>query len=132
VQTYGDVDLWNLEEDLSFGRDILKNAKYYETWAVDLKRGEYYRFKELVTKLQKVYAAINKDAFLVFTNPIHTSKNKDVAVLWSFNSYADWAKDAGTKEAYEKMYGDGSWQHLLEDWRDMIVDYNSEVRSIIK
>lgn len=132
VQTYGEVDLWNYEPDLSFGMDILKKASYYETWAVDLKRGEYYRFKELASKLKKVYESLNKDAFLVFTNPIHTSKNKDVGILWSFNTYEEWAKDGGTKAAYEKIYGNGSWQNMLDEWKDITVDYNSEVRSIVK
>ena len=132
VQTYGETELWNFEPDLSFGMDILKKSKYYEVWSVDLKRGDYYKFKDLAEKLKKVYEVQNSAAFMVFTNPIHTSKNKDVGILWSFNSYAEWAKDSGTKAAYEKMYGAGSWQHMLDDWMDMTVDYNSEIRSILK
>ena len=131
VESYGDIDLWNYEPDLSFGQDILKKSKYYEVWSVDLKRGEYYKFKELAGKLEKTYESMGSEAFLIFTNPIHTSRNNDVAILWSFNSFGEWAKDSGTKSAYEKIYGEGSWQHMLDDWKDMTVDYNSEIRSII-
>lgn len=132
VETYGETELWNFNEELSFGRDILANSKYYEVWAVDLKRGDYYRFKAIAEKLKKTYESMGKSAFLVFDNPLHTSNNKDVGLLWSFNSYADWSKDDGTKAEFEKIYGSGSWQHMLDEWRDVSIDYNSEIRSIIK
>jgi hypothetical protein len=132
VETYGETELWNYEPDLSFGMDILKKSKYYEVWAVDLKRGDYYKFKALAEKLKKVYESVNTDAFMVFTNPIHTNNKKDVGILWSFNSYDSWSKDSGIKAAYEKMFGAGTWQNMLDDWTDMTVDYNSEIRSILK
>ncbi len=131
VESYGSTDLWNFNPDLSYGMDILKKSKYYEVWSVDLKRGQYYRFKAIAEKLKKAYESMGKGAFLVFNNPLHTSKNADVGLLWSFDTFADWDKDQGAKSAYEKMNGEGSWQHMLDEWNDIIVDYNAEIRSII-
>jgi len=132
VETYGESMLWDNNADLSYGMDILKKSKYYEAWGVDLKRGEYYRFKALAEKLKKAYEALGTTAFLVFDNPIHTTGSPDVAILWSFNSYDEWSKDQGVKDTYEKTFGAGSWQLLLNEWKDVTVDYSSEIRSTVK
>lgn len=132
VDQYGDVMLWEFNSDLSFGADILKNSKYYEAWAIDLKRGEYYRFKAMIEKMKKVYESKATKGFLIFENPIHTTNSPDVAILWSFNSYDEWSKDMGVKDDYEKMFGAGTWQLLLNEWKDISVNYSSEIRSMIK
>jgi hypothetical protein len=132
IQTYGEIELWNLVPELSYGMDILKKSNYYEIWKVDLKRGDYYRFKAISEKLEKAYESIGKTAFLIFNNPIHTKGGADVAILWSFDTYADWDKDKGAKDAYEKINGSGTWQQLLDEWYDILVDYDTEIRSAVK
>ncbi len=132
IESYGDTQLWEFNQDLSSGIDFLKSSKYYEAWSVKLKRGEYYRFKSISEKLKKTYESVGKGAFLVYNNPIHTSNGADVAILWNFNSFDEWSKDAGTKQAFEKIYGANSWQNMLDEWLDITVDYNTEIRSIVK
>lgn len=132
IETYGETSLWDYNPDLSYGMDILKKSKYYEVWNVQLKRGQYYRFKAIAEKLKKAYETDGKSAFLIYNNPLHTSKSADVGILWSFNSYADWSEDQGIKQVYEKLNGANSWQHMLDEWNDVLVDYNAEIRSIIK
>ncbi len=132
VESYGAPELWEMNDDLSYGKDMLKTAKYYEVWRVNLERGDYYRFKALAEKLQKAHESQGKMAFLIFNNMLHTAKSGDVAILWSFNSYAEWAKDAGIKQAYEKIYGAGTWQNMVNEWRDITVDYTSEIRSFVR
>jgi hypothetical protein len=132
VETYGETSLYELNSDLSYGRDILYKSKYYEMWQVDLKRGEYYRFKALAEKLKKTYESMGTTAFIIFDNQLHSTNGPDLAIIWSFNTYADWSNDPGPKAAYEKLYGAGSWQHMLDEWMDIIVDYNSEIRSFVK
>ncbi len=132
VETYGDTQLWELNQDLSYGMDMLKAAKYYEVWAVKLKRGEYYRFKALAEKLKKTYESMGTFAFVVYNNPLHTTNGADVGLIWSFNSYAEWSKDPGAKQAYEKIYGAGSWQNMLDEWLGVTVDYNAEIRSFVR
>jgi hypothetical protein len=129
VQEYGPSSLSTYEPDLSFGLDIFKKSKHYEIWMVDLKQGQYYRFKALCEKLKKVYEQLNTGSFVVLDNVLHSPTGSDVAIIWSFDSYAEWFKDKGPKAAYEKMYGEGSWQTMIEEWKDMIVDYTSELRS---
>lgn len=132
IETYGSTTLWELNNELSYGMDILKKSNYYEAWVVDLKRGEYYRFKSMMEKIKKAYESMGNTAFLVYNNPVHTGDNADVSILWSFNTYDEWSKDKGAKESYEKLYGAGSWQNMLDEWQDVSVDYKSEIRKVIK
>jgi hypothetical protein len=132
IEKYKNGGLWELQDDLSFGLDMIRNSGHYEIWSVDLKRGEFYRFKAMAEKLKKTYESINQYGFLVLTNPVHTKDGNDVALVWSFKTYGDWANGRGTREAYEKLYGENSWQSLIDEWQDITVDYDTEIRSIIK
>jgi hypothetical protein len=132
VDKYGDTQLWEFNDNLSYGMDKLKSSKYYEAWSVKLKRGEYYRFKALAEKLKKTYESMGTSAFIVYNNPLHTTNGADVALIWNFNSFDEWSKDSGVKAAFEKLYGSGSWQNMLDEWLAVSVDYNAEIRSFVK
>jgi hypothetical protein len=132
VETYGASGFFNFNTDLSYGLDIVRKSKHYEMWAIDLKSKQYYRFKALCEKLRKVYEADGKTGFLVLDNNLHGKDQPDVVLVWSFDTYADWQKDPGPKAAYEKLYGAGSWQNAMDEWMDMINDYNSEIRTNIQ
>jgi hypothetical protein len=131
VQKYGPVNLWNYNSKLSSGMDILKKSRHYEVWGIFIKRGQYYRFEAIAEKLQKTSEKLGY-AFLVFNNPLHTLKSPDVAMVWNFGSYADWAKDIGFKKEFEKQFGKGSWQNMFDEWLDIVEDYNGELRTFIK
>jgi hypothetical protein len=131
VETYGTISLWNYNLDLSYGMDILKKSNHYEVWQVQLKPGQYYRFKAIAERLKKAYESMENTAFIILENPVH-NKSGDVCMLWSFNSYSEWSKDAGITKAYEKLFGEGSWQQALDEWSDIVVDYASEIRSFVK
>jgi len=132
VETYGSTSLWNVNKDLTFGFDILQKSKYYEVWVVKLKRGDYYRFKALSEKLKKTYESIGTGSFVVLENPLHSDKTGDVALIWSFNTYKEWGDDPGPKAAYEKLYGPGTWQQMITEWRDIYTEYTSELRSFVR
>jgi hypothetical protein len=110
----------------------MKTAKYYEVWSVKLKRGEYYRFKAISEKLKSAYTALGKGSFLIYNNAIHTANGYDVVMIWSFNSYAEWSKNPGIKAAYEKLYGTGSWQNMVDEWMAVSEKYDTEIRSFLK
>lgn len=132
VETYGETRLSELDENLTYGFDALKASKYREVWMVDLKRGEYYRFKALAEKLKKAYESLGSGSFVVYNNVFHTTNGPDVALVWGFNSYDEWSKDMGAMKSYEKLYGTGSWQDMLKEWNEIVVDYNVEIRSLVK
>jgi hypothetical protein len=63
---------------------------------------------------------------------LHQANGPDVGLVWSFDSYKEWNDDMGLQAAVEKLYGKGSWQNLMDEWMDILVDYNSEIRSLVK
>lgn len=132
VETYGETSLWRYNEDLSYGIDNLKTAKYYEVRSLEIKRGEYYRFKALAEKLKKAYETEGKYAFIVYNNAVHTTNGADVALLYDFNSFDEWSKKPGIKATYEKLNGTNSWDNLMDEWRAAVVDYTTELRSFIR
>lgn len=132
IDQYGATSLWEPNAELSYGYDMINKSNYYETWAVWVKPGQMYRFKAIAEKLKKVFEAGGTRGFVIFNNPLHTKESADVGIVWTFNSFEDWSKDWGTKTAFEKMYGEGSWQHMLDEWNDIVKDYNAELRSVVK
>ena len=128
VAQYGYSGLWNFNSKLSYGMDILMKNKYFEHWGVDLKPNQYYRFKGIIGKLQKVYESLGTTAFIVVENTLHQADGPDVALMWSFNSFGDWQKDPGPKAEYEKLYGANSWQNMIDEWMDIIVDFDADIR----
>lgn len=131
VERYGSVNLWNLNDKLSFGKDILIKSKHYEAWGINIKKGQYYRFETLAKKLMKTSKSLGY-AFLIFNNPVHTMHSPDVGMVWNFDSYADWSTDIGFKKEFEKIYGEGSWQNMYTEWMDIVKEYNAELRTIIR
>jgi len=131
VQEYGGTGLWNFNSDLSYGWDLFKKTKHYEIWGIDLKPKQYYRFKTLCEKLKKVYETLGTTAFIVLENNLHYSDGPNFSLIWSFNTYDGWQKDPGPKAAYEKLYGEGSWQTAMDEWMDMVKSYDTEIRSNI-
>jgi hypothetical protein len=109
----------------------LRKVEYGDR-SVWLKPGQMYRFKGIAEKLKKVFEAGGNRGFVIFNNPLHTKESGDVSILWTFNSFDDWSKDWGTKTAFEKIYGEGSWSHMFDEWDDIVKDYNAELRSIVK
>jgi hypothetical protein len=71
-------------------------------------------------------------AFLVLENSLHQAHGADVALIWSFNTYAQWGNDPGPKVPFEKIYGSGSWQALMDEWNAVNAEYSSEIRSFVR
>ncbi len=132
VSEYGPVSWFNYNPDLSYGLDIFKKAKHYESYGIDLKPKQYYRFKALCEKMKKAYESIGTIAFIVLENNLHFKDGPDVAIIWSFDTYAGWQKDPGPKAAFEKLYGEGSWQTAMDEWTDIVNGYNSDIRTNIQ
>jgi len=131
VEKYGNVGLWGYDEKLSYGMDIFQKSKKYVVWAVDVKRGKVDKFKAIVEKLRDTYKTMNNRAFLVFTNQVHSTGDADVALIWNLENYAALDEDLGTKETYEKINGDGTWKKMVDEWMEITVDHNEEIRTML-
>ncbi len=131
IQEYGPIILREFNTSLSFGLDIVKRSKHYEVWGVYLKPDQDFRLREIARKLKRVYEKIGDTGFLVFENKLPRAGWPDVELIWSFDSFDDWQNDPGPKATFEEIYGEGSWQELVEEWKDIVADYSTEIRSVI-
>jgi len=130
VEKYGRVGLFEYNEELSYGADILMKSKYYRAWQVDIKDGKYEQFKSLVSRVKKSYESMGNRAFLVYDNAVPTANTADVGMLWSFDKYDELDDNWGTKDAYEKLYGEGSWAGLIDEWQAITNSIDVEIRSM--
>lgn len=118
VETYGRVEHWRYNKKLSHSNG--QDQKMQNVWFIDIKRGEYYRFKALMTKIQQVVEKSNEGQS-VWNNEYLQQDGRDVAMVFPFGSWADRDNDDfKMKEAYEAMHGAGSWQLALDEWEDVV------------
>ena len=132
IESYGSSMIWERNEKLSYGIDILQKAKYYEIWSVKLKPGEYKRFAALCEKLRKTYESMGTQAFVILDNALHQANGADLAIIWSINSFDKWGNDPAPIVAYEKLFGTGSWQAMMDEWNAVKIDYSAEIRSFVR
>ena len=54
IQKYGRSEFWKYNEKLSYNNQK-GSAKFETIWILDLKRGDYYRFKALMLKIKEAH-----------------------------------------------------------------------------
>ena len=53
-------------------------------------------------------------------------------MIWSFSNFAELDGDWGTKDAFEKLNGEGSWDEMIKEWLEITNEYDAELRSFIR
>ncbi len=126
VMKYGRTEYWKYNDKLSFSSDG-DSPKYETIWFVDIKRGEYYKFKEFITKVKKAHEK-KGEYYSIYNNEFNEDNGRDVAIVWPFNNWASFdVEDGGIKKYYEEIYGVGSWGNALKDWANFTVSMRSQV-----
>jgi len=127
VQKYGRTEYWRYNKKLSYSSKG-STPKYENIWFVDIKRGQYYKFKEFITKIQKSYEKKETENFSIYENQFNEGDGRDVAIVWEFNNWAEFDKDdGGIKKSYEELYGEGSWENALKDWQEFTESIKSQL-----
>jgi len=128
VAKYGKNEFWKYNKKLSYWKEGSETPKFETIWFIDVKRGEYYKFKEFVEKVKKAYEKKDDDSFGVYDNQFREGNGRDVAIVWGFNSWAELDDDdGGIKSTYEEIYGEGSWENGLKDWEGSTESIKSQV-----
>jgi len=118
VKKYGMVEYWKYNKKLSYDNGN-KNPKYLDIWFLDVKRGDFYRFKEVMKKVKAVHEKDAKDTMGVYTNAFTSNDGRQIAIIWPFKNWAHFDDDDNFKKNYESLYGEGSFQDLLDEWREI-------------
>jgi len=119
VRKYGRTEYWRYNANLSHQSDATP-PKYEELWVIDLKRGDYYRFKALMGKIKAAYAKKGKGNISVYNNQFITDDGREVVIVWDYSSWAGFDDESrGIKKDFEETNGEGSWDNMLEEWNEI-------------
>ena len=127
IESYGPVEYWRQNEKLTYIPENMPDYKVMVIWFLDIKRGEYYRFKKIMADIRKVHEANGTTNMLVWENVFNENNGRDVALEWLKTDFA--ALDGGfnMKKEYEKMYGEDTWDQVLDEWEEIVVSVKREM-----
>jgi len=130
VKKYGRTEYWRFNDKLSFNPDK-SNAKLENIWITDLEDDTYYRFKDLMGKIKKAFEKKGEDNFLIYQNQFTVGDGRDIAFVWGLKNWAEMDDDdPGIKKDYESIYGKGSWESAMKEWRAITKSFKSEMWEI--
>lgn len=119
IAKYGSVEYWRHNEDLSY-QSGTETPAIEEIWFIDLKRGDYYRFKTLITKIKEAFEKKGEGNMHIYNNQFNENNGRDIAIVWGMNNWAELDKeDASIKEVYEDINGKNSWQNAMDEWNEI-------------
>ena len=127
VQKYGRTEYWKYNAKLSFkANDTPPNLE--SMWVLDIKQGDYYRFKSIMSKIQAAFTKRGTDNISVYDNQFYGNEGREVVVVWDSPNWADFDSDDGSiKKEYEEINEEGSWQNMLDEWNDVVESINQQV-----
>lgn len=118
VEKYGRQEFWKLNNKLSYG-EYDPSMKFSNLWIIDIKRGNYYRFKALMLKIKEAYEKKGEGNIRVFNAQFNDDVGRDVVISWDMKNLAELDDDdEGIKKVYEEINGEGSWSTMLDEWED--------------
>jgi len=116
VAKYGAVEYWKYKSEWSY-KSGNEEAKLEEIWFFDIKRGEYYRFKALMLKINEAFVKKGDVDMQVYQNQFSENNGRDIAIVWGMKNWAEMDDDGDSvKKYYEEINGDGSWADFIDEW----------------
>jgi hypothetical protein len=126
------IEYWKYNKDLSYVPENYKLTPKVVWTVFDIKPFEGYRFKEMCKKIAEVYKAKSYPYnFQVYFNQFDSKEGRDVAIEVGFEKWAFFDRDENFKKDYEEIHGEGTFQQLLDEYRDVVVSVEDEVAEII-
>jgi hypothetical protein len=121
-------EYWRMDEELSYAPEGYELGDKVVWTVYDLKPGDGYRFKEMVTKIIEVYKE-KKYAydFTVYWNQFDNTDGRDVVTEGSFTNWAFLDRERDFKKDFEEVHGEGSWWKLIEEYRDIVASSYDEL-----
>lgn len=127
IKKYGRQEYWKYNDDLSYQSGDEDNS-LMNIWFVEIKRGDNYRFKALMTKIKEAYVKKADGGIRVYDNQFHGNDGRDIAIVWDLKNFAELDDESGSiKKDYEEINGEGSWNTMLDEWEEISVSVNSQL-----
>lgn len=127
VYKYGRQEFWKINDKLSY-QSSSEEMGYSNIWFVDIKRGDYYRFKALIGKIKEAFEKRGEGSMRIFNNQFGDDDGRDIAIAWDMKNLAEMDDDdESIKKEYEEINGEGTWNNMLDEWEDITVSIKSQL-----
>lgn len=122
-----DFEWWKINEEFTYTPEGSETDK--EVYRVyDIKKGQLYRFEEVLKKVVAVYKAKNYPAsFEVYYSEFSSNTNRDLAFSSGFKTWASLDEKSNFKADFEELHGAGSWYNFIEEYRSSYNNYEDEL-----
>ncbi len=131
VKKIGETGYWRRADNISYTPEDSVFTKLMIT-VYDLEDWQSYRFKEIVGKVAKVYHEKKYDhLFSTYFPSVDMPYERDAAIVWGFRKYADLDKDMKFKADFEEVHGEGSWQKVMDEYKDVVVNSIDEIWELV-
>lgn len=127
IKKYGAQEYWKLNSELSYNSDPDKQNKFGEFWIIDLKRGDYYRFRAIMGKIVEAFENQGSGSIRVYDNQFNGNDGRDVTIIFDMENLAEMDMNNTIKGSYEEVHGEGSWETMLEEWNEITLSINSQL-----
>lgn len=132
VKYYGSTEYWKLNDKLSFTAPNRENDKMSQVWFIEIEKGQWEKFNSIMEKVVAVNKKKGNDSFHLYNNQFGGNDGRDVAIVFSFNSWSELDIDDPFKDHYEAMYGADSWKTFIADWESSISSINRTVSKLVE
>ena len=127
VEKYGRQEFWKINSKLSYG-EYDPSLKFSNLWIIDIKRGDYYRFKAIMLKIKEAYEKKGEGNMRVFNAQFNDDVGRDVVISWDLKNLAELDDDSGSIKAdYEEINGENSWNNMLDEWEEITISVKSQL-----
>jgi predicted nucleotide-binding protein (sugar kinase/HSP70/actin superfamily) len=127
VKEISEGSYWRMSDKLTYegttgftGKEVLTFFK--------IKNFEEYRFKAMVEKVKEVYVAKEyPNFFQVYYSEFSRICGYDAMIAGGFENWAFFDNKPNFKADYEEVHGEGSFQMLLEEYREIVENEYDEI-----
>ncbi len=127
VEEYGRQEYWRYDKKMSYTPTAV-NGAYSNVWFIEVKKGEFYRFKALMAKIKEAYEKKGSGNMAVYNNQFSEDDGRDVAIVWEMKNLAEMDDPSRSiKNEYEEINGEGSWTNMIKDWEQITVSIKSQL-----
>jgi hypothetical protein len=131
LEGVGENEYWRLDQERSYQPNT-ENHPLLRLRILDIEQGEMYRFNQLLEKMKKVRETKKYPNRLnVYRPRFWNGSGRDVAMVWSFDKWAELDRDVDFGDDYEEVHGDDSWRLFLEEWREVVKEAYDEYREVL-
>ena len=120
-------EYWKRWDDLSYRAEGDQGGKMSTMWFIDIKKGEWSRFKNLMKQVKAVYEMRKDESYSLWGNQFNADDGRDVVIVWNFDKWAELDDDSNFKADFEEVHGEGTFDFFLDEWEASIESRKEEV-----